>query len=75
MARAVIGGHGEAFKGGYSRAVTGQAEPPWIRSAARLRLVPVTAILCWISYLLLRNRPTRQARHARQGVAAPGCER
>jgi hypothetical protein len=29
--------------------------------------VPVTAILCWISYLLLRNR---QARHARQGVAA-----
>ena len=32
--------------------------------------MPVTAILCWISYLLLRNRPARQARHARQGVAA-----
>ena len=32
--------------------------------------MPVTAILCWISYLLLRNRPARQARHARQGAAA-----
>ena len=36
----------------------------------QLILVPVTAILCWISYLLLRNRPARQTRHARQGVAA-----
>ena len=30
----------------------------------QLILVPVTAILCWISYLLLRTRPARKARHA-----------
>ena len=30
----------------------------------QLILVPVTAILCWISYLLLRTKPTRQAAHA-----------
>ena len=37
-----------------------------------LILVPVTAILCWISYLLLRTKPTRQATQAaardREGV-------
>ena len=30
----------------------------------QLILVPVTAILCWISYLLLRIKPARQAAHA-----------
>ena len=30
----------------------------------QLILVPVTAILCWISYLLLRAKPARQATHA-----------
>jgi len=38
----------------------------------QLILVPVTAILCWISYLLLRAKPARQATHAaardREGV-------
>ena len=38
----------------------------------QLILVPVTAILCWISYLLLRTKPARQATHAeardREGV-------
>ena len=28
----------------------------------QLILVPVTAILCWISYLLLRTKPARPAR-------------
>jgi Protein of unknown function (DUF3311) len=32
----------------------------------QLILVPVTAILCWISYLLLRTKPARKARHAPQ---------
>ena len=32
----------------------------------QLILVPVTAILCWISYLLLRTKPARPAR-ARHG--------
>ncbi len=35
----------------------------------QLILVPVTAILCWISYLLLRRKPARQARHAPQAAA------
>ena len=35
----------------------------------QLILVPVTAILCWISYLLLRTRPARKARHAPQAAA------
>jgi hypothetical protein len=35
----------------------------------QLILVPVTAILCWISYLLLRARPARQHQRAPQ---APG---
>ena len=30
----------------------------------QLILVPVTAMLCWISYLLLRTKPTRPARQA-----------
>ena len=36
----------------------------------QLILVPVTAILCWISYLLLRTKPARPHRRAPQ--AAPG---
>jgi len=35
----------------------------------QLILVPVTALLCWISYLLLRTRPARKARHAPQAAA------
>ena len=40
----------------------------------QLILVPVTAILCWISYLLLRTKPPRQHRRAAQ-AAAPDRER
>ena len=35
----------------------------------QLILVPVTAILCWISYLLLRTRPARQHRRAPEATA------
>ena len=35
----------------------------------QLILVPVTAILCWISYLLLRTKPAGKARHAPQAGA------
>jgi hypothetical protein len=38
----------------------------------QLILVPVTALLCWISYLLLRTRPPKPARPAPQ---APGRDR
>ena len=34
----------------------------------QLILVPVTAILCWISYLLLRTRPPRQHQRAPQAA-------
>jgi protein-S-isoprenylcysteine O-methyltransferase Ste14 len=35
----------------------------------QLILVPVTAILCWISYLLLRTKPARKAGpRAREGA-------
>ena len=34
----------------------------------QLILVPVTAFLCWISYLLLRTRPARKAPHALQAA-------
>ena len=34
----------------------------------QLILVPVTAILCWISYLLLRTRPPRKAPSAPQAA-------
>ena len=35
----------------------------------QLILVPVTAILCWISYLLLRTKPVRKTgTHAREGT-------
>jgi uncharacterized protein DUF3311 len=33
----------------------------------QLILVPVTAILCWISYLLLRTRPASRARSRHGG--------
>jgi Protein of unknown function (DUF3311) len=35
----------------------------------QLILVPVTAILCWISYLLLRTKPARQHRRAPRAAA------
>jgi hypothetical protein len=35
----------------------------------QLILVPVTAILCWISYLLLRTKPAGKARHTPQAGA------
>ena len=35
----------------------------------QLILVPVTAVLCWISYLLLRTRPARQHRRTPQAAA------
>ena len=35
----------------------------------QLILVPVTAILCWISYLLLRTKPTQRHRRAAQAAA------
>ena len=38
----------------------------------QLILVPVIAILCWISYLLLRTRPPRQHRRAPQAAARDG---
>jgi protein-S-isoprenylcysteine O-methyltransferase Ste14 len=34
----------------------------------QLILVPVTAVLCWISYLLLRTRPARPHRRAPQAA-------
>ena len=34
----------------------------------QLILVPVTALLCWISYLLLRTRPARKAPHPPQAA-------
>jgi hypothetical protein len=34
----------------------------------QLILVPVTALLCWISYLLLRTRPARQHRRTPQAA-------
>ena len=34
----------------------------------QLILVPVIAILCWISYLLLRTRPPRQHQRAPQAA-------
>ena len=34
----------------------------------QLILVPVTALLCWISYLLLRTRPARKAPPAPQAA-------
>ena len=34
----------------------------------QLILVPVTALLCWISYLLLRTRPPRKAPSAPQAA-------
>jgi hypothetical protein len=37
----------------------------------QLILVPVTALLCWISYLLLRTKPARQHRRAPQTAARP----
>ncbi|HTQ92212.1 MAG TPA: DUF3311 domain-containing protein [Streptosporangiaceae bacterium] len=35
----------------------------------QLILVPVTAILCWISYLLLRTKPARPRGQAPQATA------
>jgi len=35
----------------------------------QLILVPVTAMLCWISYLLLRTKPARPRRRAPQPAA------
>jgi protein-S-isoprenylcysteine O-methyltransferase Ste14 len=35
----------------------------------QLILVPVTAILCWISYLLVRTKPARPRRRAPQAAA------
>ena len=35
----------------------------------QLILVPVTAMLCWISYLLLRTKPARPHRRAPQPAA------
>jgi len=35
----------------------------------QLILVPVVAILCWISYLLLRTKPARKGRHVPQAAA------
>ena len=34
----------------------------------QLILVPVTALLCWISYLLLRTRQARKTPHAPQAA-------
>jgi protein-S-isoprenylcysteine O-methyltransferase Ste14 len=34
----------------------------------QLILVPVTALLCWISYLLLRTRPARKVPQAPQAA-------
>jgi len=34
----------------------------------QLILVPVTAVLCWISYLLLRTRPARPHQRAPQAA-------
>ena len=41
----------------------------------QLILVPVTALLCWIGYLLLRTRPPKPAQQAPQAPQAAGRDR